>query len=144
MAVFHLIYRSEASHELSGAQLAAMLQRARGFNQAHGITGILLFGDGQYAQVLEGEQPVVEALYARICRDKCHRSVQTLTQGQTRRRVFPAWHMGFLATSSTDFRRLVGHVDPARFRGPLPHAHPAGPGLLALLEEFALAHIVQF
>ncbi|WP_345237378.1 BLUF domain-containing protein [Hymenobacter saemangeumensis] len=144
MQPFHLIYRSTATRALNAAEMAALLRKAREFNKANRITGILLYTPGQYMQVLEGERQEVEALYASICRDERHRQVLCLTQGATPRRVFPTWSMGFLATSATEFDRLAGHVDPGRPIGQLRRLHSTGPGLLALLQEFAMAQIVQF
>jgi len=144
MSIFHLLYRSEASHELAPAQLVYLLQQARAFNHAHSVTGILLHAPGHFLQVLEGGRTEVEALYARIRRDERHRQVLTLTQGQTSRRVFPAWSMGFLAASASEFERLVGHVSPVRVLPGAGQPLALGPGLLALLQEFAEARIVQF
>jgi hypothetical protein len=142
MSVCHLIYRSVACYELSPAQLTGLLEKARAFNQAHLITGILLYGAGQFMQVLEGEESGIEQLYGRIRQDERHEQVQTLTQGVTGRRVFPRWSMGFLAASPEEFNRLVGHLSVVRHSAARTQAN--GQGLLALLQEFAQARIVLF
>ncbi|HEY5718903.1 MAG TPA: BLUF domain-containing protein, partial [Gammaproteobacteria bacterium] len=62
-ALYRLIYVSSATVELSLVQLNQLLQRARTKNAALEITGLLLYCDGSFLQLLEGPQGAVEQLY---------------------------------------------------------------------------------
>jgi hypothetical protein len=56
---------------------------------------MLLYKDGNFMQVLEGEERVVRAVHITIAVDPQHRGVTTLLQGSTPGRQFPNWSMGF-------------------------------------------------
>ncbi len=80
---FRLIYRSHsllAPTDESG--LADILKVARSKNADLGVTGALMLYDDWFAQVLEGPQPVIEALYARIKTDPRHNGVRLDKAGQ--------------------------------------------------------------
>jgi hypothetical protein len=65
-------------------------------NKDKNITGILLYRGGNFLQVLEGEQEVVEALYEKIKKDPRHRDVMTVSKRQIEQREFNGWEMGFV------------------------------------------------
>ena len=100
--MYSLIYVSSAVMLLSNAQLRELLTSCVRNNQRDGITGMLLYKDGNFMQSLEGEEAVVHATQARIRHDTRHHAVVTLAQGPQAARVFPDWTMGFkdLSTSS--------------------------------------------
>jgi len=56
-------------------ELAELLQGARDTNAELGLTGMLLYAEGSFFQVLEGQADVVDALYDKIERDKRHDQV---------------------------------------------------------------------
>jgi hypothetical protein len=64
MPMFFLIYRSVATIVPSEADLAQLLEHARPANDTRGITGMLLYQNGRYMQLLEGEEAAVRALFA--------------------------------------------------------------------------------
>src|SRR5664280_1829405 len=73
---FRLIYSSEATPGLAAAELEEMLAESRIRNQVYGITGVLLFVEGAFLQILEGEKDDVLGLMERIQRDPRHRGVK--------------------------------------------------------------------
>ena len=97
-ACYRLIYRS---HSLLAATdeagLAEILNTARHKNAELGITGALMLYDDWFAQVLEGPQAVVEALYARIKADARHDGVRLNEAGPTPKRLFGKWAMAVVA-----------------------------------------------
>ncbi len=95
---YRLIYRS---HSLlapgdTGA-LADILKIARSRNADLGITGALMLYDDWFAQVLEGPQPVIETLYARIKADPRHNGVRLNEAGNVPKRLFAKWAMAVVA-----------------------------------------------
>jgi hypothetical protein len=50
-----LSYLSEAVSDMSFLGLMRLLESARAFNQNNDITGILLYDNQQFGQILEGE-----------------------------------------------------------------------------------------
>lgn len=90
-----LIYTSVAARPMHEEELHALLAEARVANAQLGITGMLLYKNGNFMQVLEGEHEVVNLLSRRIARDTRHVNVFTLHSGQIDGRQFPDWSMGF-------------------------------------------------
>lgn len=91
----HIIYLSQATAPFGETQLQLLLARARVINAEHGITGVLLYGNEQFLQVLEGEKAAVHARYARIQQDARHRDIVTFADKSVVTRTFPAWDMAF-------------------------------------------------
>jgi hypothetical protein len=53
--LIQLLYSSKATTALSPAELTAILDKSVANNQARQITGLLLYRDGCFLQLLEGE-----------------------------------------------------------------------------------------
>jgi hypothetical protein len=97
---YRLIYRSHSLLPDSGkdqAALAAILKQSRSGNADKGITGALMLYEDWFAQVLEGPQAAVEALYARIKADARHDGVRLNEAGPTPKRLFGKWAMAVVA-----------------------------------------------
>ncbi len=93
--LYHLAYVSEANPLPTNKDLLAILNTARRFNAAMGITGMLLFKEGVFVQVLEGVKQQVLDLYNRIEADKRHHSLKILFNEDLKTREFSNWSMGF-------------------------------------------------
>lgn len=98
-----IAYLSSASKVMSDADQQDILDVSRRNNQRNGITGILLSSHEKYLQLIEGETPVVTALFEKIKRDPRHQHIEVLQQQFINERAFPKWTMGFKKVSDTDF-----------------------------------------
>jgi acylphosphatase len=121
-----IVYISSAVQLFSDADLTALLKQSRQKNAALGITGILLYKDGDVMQLLEGPDEAVEALAKTIYADKRHSGIIELIKRRISRREFPDWSMEFqnLGTSrvqllaefmerqSTTLTRETEHLSP--------------------------------
>jgi hypothetical protein len=94
-ATFQLLYRSQATTPLTPEQLHELVQRARRANAAAQITGLLLYADGHFVQLLEGPADKVQELYARISRDPRHQQIGLVSMGLLPSRQFAEWSMDF-------------------------------------------------
>ena len=97
---YRRIYRSHSLLPGGGkdeAGLAEILKQARSGNAERGITGALMLYDDWFAQVLEGPQAAVEALYAKIKRDPRHDTVRLYEAGIVSKRQFSKWAMAVVA-----------------------------------------------
>lgn len=106
--IYRLVYLSAASELFSKAELLALLERARENNQRLGITGILLYRDGDIIQVLEGERAVVTALYRKILNDPRHTRATLMFEGESDTRLFSEWSMGFRDLSDPAVQAMPG------------------------------------
>ncbi|MGZ9275274.1 MAG: BLUF domain-containing protein [Nitrospira sp.] len=107
--MFSLVYISSAVIPFSSAELGDLLTISHRNNASLGITGMLLYKDGNIMQALEGEETAVLNLYAKIRRDPRHRGVLTLVQGPLGERQFPSWSMGFRDLKSDQVDATIGY-----------------------------------
>ena len=90
-----LIYVSASRVSLPQAEVAQLLAGSRLKNADIDVTGLLLYHDGSFVQVIEGPADKVSALFETIRNDPRHSGVITLWSGPVTSRVFPDWRMGF-------------------------------------------------
>lgn len=115
MPIFQLIYRSKANFFLSDNDLITLLRQARENNAEKNITGLLLYGHGNFIQLLEGNEEYVRDLfYTRISKDKRHRNVVVLHQAHAPERQFKNWSMAFHALNLERVRNLKGYLEPQK------------------------------
>jgi hypothetical protein len=89
-----LTYASRANDGITPEALTAILKTSRSHNLDAGITGVLVFSDGIFLQVLEGGRDAVSGLYNRIAQDRRHRDVVLLGYDEIAERRFAGWAMG--------------------------------------------------
>ncbi len=95
MSLHYLIYVSSAARPMTAPELIELLEQSRDKNARLDITGMLLYKNGNFMQMLEGERDVVHDLYATICADERHFDVYTIVARDVEARSFPDWSMGF-------------------------------------------------
>ena len=90
-----LLYVSNTAHNISVGDLDDILTESRRNNAMLGITGLLLFIDGGFLQILEGEERAVRELYTRVATDPRHANAHLMLDREVPVRAFPEWSMGF-------------------------------------------------
>ena len=90
-----LLYTSNTADEIALGDLDNVLTASRRNNALMGITGLLLFIDDGFLQILEGEELAVRELYTRIASDRRHRNPRLMLDREIPDRAFPDWSMGF-------------------------------------------------
>jgi len=133
---YRLVYVSSATQLFSKSQLVLLLDQARAFNQQRGITGMLLYKDGNFIQLIEGAQDQVQALYARIAKDERHRGVEVVFEGDVGERLFSDWSMGFRDLADPALLTLPGFSDFMNRIGSSASGRRDPEGCLALLGLF--------
>ena len=112
MSLVHCIYSSHSTKpDLSTDELDAILEQSRRNNEKVDVTGILLHYAGTFFQVLEGEEDVVEKLYARIAQDPRHERVAKIVQEPIEERAFGDWTMGYPKITRKDLEQIPGLND---------------------------------
>ncbi|HEY2239535.1 MAG TPA: BLUF domain-containing protein [Streptosporangiaceae bacterium] len=122
--VFRLIYRSRnlIPPDDRRTELGSLFSAARSSNKKQDITGALLVHGDWFAQVLEGREEPVRALFAHIERDERHDRVSVLESGPAQR-VFGRWAMARVSAEGEPDIPLIAHRDgisPAASRGTTP------------------------
>jgi len=100
--LIRLIYRSHSRLPGSGLDaqqdgLADILRVARANNAAAHVTGALVLYDDWFAQVLEGPEAAVSALFAKIKADARHDRIELDQSQPAPARLFAHWGMAIIA-----------------------------------------------
>jgi hypothetical protein len=112
----YLIYVSSAYRLLNQDELLEILVVSRENNLSNNITGMLLYGEGTFIQVLEGDAIAVDQIYNAITADSRHKNIILITSGETIKRNFPNWSMGFKSINAQELTEIKGYVDPSNKR----------------------------
>jgi len=126
--MYYLVYISYAVKPFTQRGLRKLLIHCRDNNIENGITGILLYIEGKFVQILEGKREKVKVLFEKIKRDRRHFNVSRIQEGPMESRNFPNFSMGFFTLDDETFTRLSGFRDINEFFR-YPHVeyqdHPA-------------------
>jgi hypothetical protein len=107
-ALHRLIYLSSAVGVLRADELDRIFIRSRAANTGAGITGLLLFHEGTFLQMLEGPAAGLASLMLRIRRDRRHTGLITLHAGPCDARTFPDSPLHYIAPRNlTEGERLA-------------------------------------
>jgi len=110
-SLFQIVYVSSAVRPFTVSELMKLLNRARPRNLACGVTGMLLYHDGNFMQLLEGDEADVRATHERIMRDPRHTGCITLVQKSVKERLFSDWSMGFKQVNAEEAKEAEGLSD---------------------------------
>lgn len=105
------IYISAATVPFDQSDLTTLLEKAREKNHKVNVSGMLVYHEGSFFQVLEGPAEEVEKVYDIISDDPRHDEVQLLLKHQIEERSFPDWSMGFVNTEKEPLSKLPGFSD---------------------------------
>jgi hypothetical protein len=106
-----IVYISTATRGLNSEELEELLDVSRRNNQRDGITGMLLYVEGNFMQAIEGAHDRMRDLYQRLERDPRHRDVTKLVDEPLAHRQFAQWSMALRQVSLASIRKLEGFSD---------------------------------
>jgi hypothetical protein len=95
----------------SDQDLVQLLQKSCEKNARLGLTGMLLYKDGNFMQVLEGPEKTVGEVYATILNDSRHHGAILLLKERIEDRKFSNWSMGFRNLRDVDLKEVPGYTD---------------------------------
>jgi len=130
----YIVYASDAAPDLDVRGLEAILAESRHHNLAHGITGVLLHGEGRFMQYFEGPEAAVKATFDRILRSSRHTGIVTLEDMSRVGRLFGEWTMGSVAARSSEILRIV--TARWQYLATAPGRDEQGPSGLDALKAF--------
>lgn len=94
--IIRLLYISDAAEGLDDEAVDAILKSAGKHNPLLGITGLLVFGGGVFAQVLEGPERGVLEKYVEVMADSRHRNCRIVYISTAVDRLFEGVSMAAL------------------------------------------------
>lgn len=106
--LYRMLYSSKATRPMTAAGLEKILVDARAGNEARDVTGALVYVDGVFLQILEGERDTLEALVASIREDGRHESMKIFHRDTIAERGFEDWRMAYLSPDVAEMSRWAG------------------------------------
>ncbi|MGN6277288.1 MAG: BLUF domain-containing protein [Sphingomonas sp.] len=128
--MLQLVYVSTAAPGVKEPQVQQILARSRANNARDLLTGLLYFDGLRFMQVLEGDAHRLEAAYARITADACHRALVVVSRRTIETREFGNWAMAY-GLSYGEREQLGGKVSALIER--------ASPAVRGIFEGFLAA-----
>ncbi len=96
MDLHELIYTSLATREMSTVDLTVLLDQSRRNNLRLGMTGLLVYHQREFMQILEGDKAEIFSLYGKICKDNRNQRNYLMWHGPIEQKSFADWSMAFL------------------------------------------------
>lgn len=133
-----LLYISSSTSLLSNEDILNILNTSQTNNLRLNITGLLLYHQGSFLQVIEGEKDVVHDLFSKkISLDKRHNGIILLLDGEIKERSFSDWSMGFKQISNHDWSELKGYLDIGNTQKFSKIANCGNPEVITLIKSFS-------
>jgi hypothetical protein len=109
--LIHCVYASTATTAFAEHDIPALLEQARAKNARNRVTGMLLYVEGSFFQVLEGGKTAVAAIFEAIRRDTRHARIVQIIREPIAFRSFADWTMGFSTLGREEIGPLLGEND---------------------------------
>ncbi|KYG69559.1 hypothetical protein AZI87_10310 [Bdellovibrio bacteriovorus] len=93
--VFQLVYLSQAAEDISYSDIQDILEVSRINNEMEEVTGVLIFRDGYFLQLLEGREQDVKKVLSKILMDDRNHTIRVLIETTAAERLFEKWSMAF-------------------------------------------------
>ena len=131
-----LVYVSAAKNQSPDFDVGEVLRQSRYNNAKQGISGILLYSDGNFMQALEGEAEAVEQTFARILRDERHTGLIVLTRLEIAKRQFSEWSMAFRSPTDLTLQEQTELASSLRQWKTIPNTTDVSVKVRRLLQSF--------
>lgn len=90
-----VIYSSRATRYFTPQGIEALNYVCRRNNAALGLSGLLLYHEGRFFQVLEGNDEALLQVMQAITKDERHMDLRLAEHGPIEARSFQGWRMGY-------------------------------------------------
>jgi len=133
-----LVYSSNRKPNCTEQEIENILASCKKNNPSLNITGVLLYSDTRFIQLVEGDYKIITALYDKIKSDPRHDQSRMISLGPIQEKSFPSWHMGAkkIVGNKVDFRTDISEEDNKIFTYLLEGREESGPKVLSLLKKF--------
>lgn len=133
-----LVYVSNRKPNCTEEEIEKILASCKKNNPPLIITGILLYSDKKFIQLVEGESKVIMELYDKIKKDDRHANPMMISLNPIKEKSFPSWHMGSkkLPESKVDFKTEITAEDKGVFESILSGKEENGERVLNMLKKF--------
>ena len=100
-------YVSTASSHLEDSEIEKILHRSEKYNNKEDLTGLLLYSEGNFFQILEGEKEKTQSLFNKIQKDNRHKNIIKLFERPIDKDAFDGYKSDFISADARyDISRL--------------------------------------
>ena len=135
-----IIYLSSSVDYLNGKKIEFLLTQSRKKNLEKEITGVLLYIEGDFLQVIEGPKIATIDLFESIKKDNRHTGIITIVNTKINKRYFPKWNMGFCFSDYEKLRKANSYEDNIKYN----LSKISDKMVLAFIESFIKSHQSDF
>ncbi|MBU3621849.1 BLUF domain-containing protein [Polynucleobacter sp. CS-Odin-A6] len=104
--MYQLIYVSSSTETFTREKFLDLAFVMSSQNTKIGITGMLVFKDGNFMEVLEGEESAVKELFSKIHVDPRHTLVSVIQEGDISAREYSSWAMTFYNSATEQYEHV--------------------------------------
>ena len=97
--MMQVLYSSKTKTDIGLNEINGILEVSRRNNQKNKVTGILLYRNGEFLQLLEGERINVYYTLKKIMDDQRHTNVNIIYENEIQKSLFNNWSMAFKSES---------------------------------------------
>ena len=133
-----LAYVSNRKPTCTNAEIEKILASCKKNNPPLNISGVLLYSETKFIQLVEGDSKVILDLYDKIKKDPRHSSPFMISYNPILEKSFPSWHMGTKDISGGGLKFLsdISGDDKNVFNAILSGKEENGQRVLNLLKKF--------
>ena len=110
-SLISVIYASSSTDDFHEHEIPDLLKQVRIANAKQELTGVLLYIERSFLQVLEGQPEMVDAAFSKILRDKRHMQVTLIARESLVERAFEGWTMIHKTLDPVEAGELIGEPD---------------------------------
>lgn len=104
-------YVSTQSKELKSCEVVEILYETEIRNDSFGVNGLLIYSEGNFFEVIEGEQEKIKDLYRHILKDDRHKDVILLFQKEIHKALFKDEDSHFISENTMYKKMEVEHFE---------------------------------
>lgn len=112
--IYKIIYVSSANKFFEEEELRDLLEFIRPLNAKNGITGLLVYKDGNFIQALEGKEQKILELMTKIKLDTRHSGIIEVHKAFIEERQFSDWSMAYSNLSDKPSEGFSDFLNPSK------------------------------
>lgn len=129
----HTICYISKAEELKDSELESLFEFILMMNPTLNITGALLYSNGFFLQVLEGNKEVITDLFLNIRKDKRHKNILLVLDQKIEKRIFENYEATFsIMKTKEDIEKLNAYLSCYNYDNKYPE------NIKTLIEPFLL------
>lgn len=110
--IFYLLYYGVESFKFNQKDFEELLKQARERNESLEVTGKLIYCEGTFIQLLEGNETDLNDIYKSITIDRRLIGTKLIASGEVKERYFKDWSMDFDKVSLATINKFENCTHP--------------------------------